>query len=103
MCLCYLWHEIIYFLFCVIVLSKKICEKVKKFLFFKRRKTIFLCNVLCVKIIREWNTENKRKITGLSGKNDKRIRGNPKSEKRELFWKRKKKKENNETSSEKKR
>ena len=41
--------------FCVIVLSKKL-KKVKNFVFFKRRKTIFLCHFLCGKIIREWNT-----------------------------------------------
>ena len=52
LCLCYLWHKIIYFLFCVIVLSKKFWEKSKKFLFFKRRKIIFLCDFLCGKIIR---------------------------------------------------
>ena len=57
----------------VIVLSKKFWEKSKKFFVFQKEKTHFFMPFFCVeKLIREWNTENKRKLTGLSGKNDKR-------------------------------
>ena len=71
-------------------------------MFFKRRKTIFLYYFLCGKIIREWNTENTHKLTGLLGKNEKRKRENgerEKTPKRKLFWKMK----IYETSSQKKR
>ena len=50
-----------------------------------------MCHFLCGKIIREWNTENTHKLTGLLGYNEKRRMEKEEREenqKRELFWKR---------------
>ena len=51
-----------------------------------------MCYFLCGKIIREWNTENERKVTGLLGKKEKREKKKEKKFKKENYfekeWKR---------------